>query len=231
MLQLLKDSKYWTKYLSLFGFIVTILLLVTVVFKNDEEIRGTKYKYDESLRQQDLASIKEFLISKIKSPFININYEIKSGDSIQKILKKLEVQNKEIQTVISQYKKYSNPNQLLVGNFIDIVVEKNLTGDKNSISKFSIPVTKSTTIEIVRDEDNNITSNKIITKLYKKEALAENIILNNLYTAAIEAKINPDTISLTWVKSRLCSPSPVIVKDSPVLYCLSNIPTIVAYAP
>ena len=194
MLQLLKDSKYWTKYLSVFGFIVTILLLVTVVFKNDEEIRGTKYKYDESLRQQDLASIKEFLISKIKSPFININYEIKSGDSIQKILKKLEVQNKEIQTVISQYKKYSNPNQLLVGNFIDIVVEKNLTGDKNSISKFSIPVTKSTTIEIVRDEDNNITSNKIITKLYKKEALAENIILNNLYTAAIEAKINPDTI-------------------------------------
>ena len=161
MLQLLKDSKYWTKYLSVFGFIVTILLLVTVVFKNDEEIRGTKYKYDESLRQQDLASIKEFLISKIKSPFININYEIKSGDSIQKILKKLEVQNKEIQTVISQYKKYSNPNQLLVGNFIDIVVEKNLTGDKNSISKFSIPVTKSTTIEIVRDEDNNITSNKI----------------------------------------------------------------------
>ena len=194
MLQLLKDSKYWTKYLSVFGFIVTILLLVTVVFKNDEEIRGTKYKYDESLRQQDLASIKEFLISKIKSPFININYEIKSGDSIQKILKKLEVQNKEIQTVISQYKKYSNPNKLLVGNFIDIVVEKNLTGDKNSISKFSIPVTKSTTIEIVRDEDNNITSNKIITKLYKKEALAENIILNNLYTAAIEAKINPDTI-------------------------------------
>ena len=194
MYKILKENGYKAKYLLIFGGIVSILLLVTVAFKNDVEIGNAKYKYDESLRQKDLSLIKEFLVSKIQSPFININYEIKSGDSIQKILKKLKIKNKEIQTVINQYKKYSNPNQLLVGNFIDIVVEKNSTGAENSISKFSIPITKSTSIEIARDEENNIQSKKIITKLYKKKVLAENIILKNLYTAAIEAKINPDTI-------------------------------------
>ena len=37
-------------------------------------------------------------------------------------------------------------------------------------------------------------SRKIITKLYKKKVISENIIKNNLYTSAVEAKITPETI-------------------------------------
>ena len=101
--------------------------------------------------------------------------------------------NYEIQTVINQYKKYSNPNNLLVGNRINIIVSKNVDKKDNSILKFSIPVTKSTTISIVKNEEGKIISKKIITKLYRKNALAENIIRKNLYNAAMEAKINPET--------------------------------------
>ena len=43
-------------------------------------------------------------------------------------------------------------------------------------------------------KENKLISKKIITKLYKRKILAENIIKNNLYSSAIEAKINPDTI-------------------------------------
>ena len=60
--------------------------------------------------------------------------------------------------------------------------------------KFSVPITKSTTILIVKNEEDKIVSKKIITKVYKKKTLTENIIKNNLYSSAIEAKINPDTI-------------------------------------
>ena len=66
--------------------------------------------------------------------------------------------------------------------------------EENSISKFSIPITKSTTVEIIKNEENKITSKKIITRLYKKQVLAENIILDNLYSSAIKAAVNPDTI-------------------------------------
>ena len=109
-------------------------------------------------------------------------------------LKRYKVNNSEIQTVINQYKKYGKPNQLLVGNKIDIILEKNLSTDKNSIIKFSIPVTKSTTISIARNEENKIIAKKIITKLYKKKTLSENIIKKSLYSAAVESNINPDTI-------------------------------------
>ena len=73
-------------------------------------------------------------------------------------------------------------------------MKKSLSEKNYSIAKFSIPITKSTTIEITKNEQGKITSKKIITKLIKKKVLSENIIKNNLYSSAIKAKINPDTI-------------------------------------
>ena len=196
MQQLLKKSWDKNRYLILgSGIILIFLILVTVAYKSDQKIvkksDNIKKKYYES---SDFKTFKKFILNQIKSPYKNINYEIKRGDTIQKILQKYKVQNREIQTVIVQYKKYSNPNQLLVGNKIDIIIEENSSANKNSIIKFAIPVTKSTSIEIARNEENNIISKKIITKLYKKKVLSENVITKSLYSAAVEEKINPDTI-------------------------------------
>jgi len=192
MYRILNRNKEKTIYFILFAFLITILLLVSVVYKNDEGIK--KIETNILSHNQELILVKQFFFNSLKSPFTNINYEIKSGESIQKILQKLKIKNNEIQLVINHFKKYGNPNQLLVGNRIDIVVKENLSKKDNSIVKFSIPITKSTTIEIIRDEEDKITSKKIITKLYKRKILAENIIINNLYSSAIEAKISPDTI-------------------------------------
>nr|AAR37565.1 M23/M37 peptidase domain protein [uncultured marine bacterium 313] len=192
MYEILKQNLEKTKYFILFTFIIIFSLLLTVVFKNDAKIKNKEINV--SFQHKDLTSVKEFLLTLIKSPFTNINYEIKSGDSIQKILKKLKVQNNEIQTVINQYKKYSNPNQLLTGNKIDIIIEENLSKKNYSIVKFAIPITESTTIEINKNEQGKILSKKIITKFYKKRTFSENVIKNNLYSSAIKAKINPDTI-------------------------------------
>ena len=192
MYRILNRNKEKTIYFILFAFLITILLLISVVYKNDEEIK--KIETGILSHNQELILVKKFFFNSLKSPFTNINYEIKSGESIQKILQKLKIKNNEIQLVINHFKKYGNPNQLLVGNRIDIVVKENLSKKDNSIVKFSIPITKSTTIEIIRDEEDKITSKKIITKLYKRKILAENIIIKNLYSSAIKAKINPDTI-------------------------------------
>ena len=194
MYNILKRNWDKTKYILLSGFIIIFLLLLTVVYKSDEKItkisENNKNLYDVS----DLKAFKQFILDQIKSPFTNINHEIKKGDTIQKILKKYKVKNREIQTVINQYKKYGNPNRLLVGNKIDIIVEKILPANKNLLLKFSVPITKSTTIEITKDSENQIISKKIITKLYKKKILSGNIIRKNLYSSATEANINPDAI-------------------------------------
>lgn len=192
MSQIFQINWIKTKYSIIFGLIVVALLLVTVAYKNDVKVQKTPT--DVSLEIKELEAIKKFLISKINSPFFNIEYEIKSGDSIQKILKKYKITDRQIYNVITEYKKYSNPNKLLSGNKIDITFEKSLSSEKNSIVKFSVPITKSTTIDINKNEEGQIVSKKIITKLYKKRVFVENTIKNNLYSSATTVGINPDTI-------------------------------------
>ena len=189
-------KKNWgkAKLLILFVTTITLLLLLTVVYKSDQKITKKSELIKDFNEESDLKKFKKFLLNQIKSPFINLDYEINKGDTIQKILRKYKVQNSEIQTVINQYKKFGKPNQLLVGQKIDIIIKKEPATKKNSIIKFSVPITKSTTIEITKNEENKIISKKIITKLYKKKILSENIIKNNLYSSAIEARVNPDTI-------------------------------------
>ena len=194
MYQNIKKNWDKAKLLILFVTTITLLLLLTVIYKSDQKITKRSELIKDFNEESDLKKFNKFLLNQIKSPFINLDYEINKGDTIQKILRKYKVQNSEIQTVINQYKKFGKPNQLLVGQKIDIIIKKEAATKKNSIIKFSVPITKSITIEITKSEENKIVSKKIITKLYKKKILSENIIKNNLYSSAIEARVNPDTI-------------------------------------
>ncbi len=193
MYEIIKSNWHKTKIIASFGIAITLLILIAVIYKSDNKGTGKPEVFITLDQKSDVINFKKFLLNQIRSPFININYEITQGDTIQKILKKYKVKNREIQTVISEYKKFGKSNQLALGKKIDIIIEKE-TEESYSIIKFSIPITKSTTIEITKNEENKLTSKKIITKLYKRKTLAENIIKNNLYSSAIEAKINPDTI-------------------------------------
>ena len=194
MQEIIKKNWDKTKQTILFTIIVISLLLVTVVFKGNEKVITKSLSIQSKVKESDYKTFKKFLLDQIKSPFINVDYEIKKGENIQKILKKYKVKDNDIQKVINEYKKFGKPNQLSIGKKIHVIVKKGLSEEKNSIIKFSVPITKSTTIEITKNEENKIVAKKIITKLYKRKILSENIIKNNLYTSAIEAKINPDTI-------------------------------------
>ena len=116
MNQALKKSWDKSGYLIMSGLILTSILLLTIVYKSDEKIVKKSENIQSIYESSDLKTFKEFILNQIKSPYSNVNYEIKKGDTIQKILQRYKVQNSEIQTIINQYKKYSNTNQLLVGN-------------------------------------------------------------------------------------------------------------------
>ena len=193
MYQFIKKNAEKNILIILASFITIILMLVLISFKNNSKV-DSKIELGSIKDNKELSLIKKFLFSKINSPFFNVNYEVKKGDTIQKILNNYKIPDNQIQEIINQYKKYDKPKQLSAGGKIDIIIERGFKKSSNSILKFSIPITKSTTIEITKDELGQISSKKIITKLFKKKTYAENIILNNLYSAATEAKINPDTI-------------------------------------
>jgi len=182
------------KYFFLLSIVTFFLLLLLIFYKNNTKIVKKSEINKASYQSSDLITFKKFLFEQIRSPFLNIKHEIKNGDTIQKILSKYRIQDNQIQKIINQYKKYGSPSQLLVGSIIDIIIEENPSLEKKSILKFSAPITKSTSVEVVKNSDDQIVSKKIITKLYKKKILAENTISKSLYSSAEEANINPDTI-------------------------------------
>ena len=194
MYQMLLKNIEKRKFIYAFSFILLSLLIFTFFNKNTNSIKNLSNNKIPFSRETELNLIRDFLFKQIKSPFEDIKHGIKKGDSIGKILKKYNVENAQIQEVIKQYKIYGKANQLLVGNTIDLTIEKNIISGGNSIIKFFIPITKSTSIEIKKNEFGKLQSEKIITKLYKKTVVAENVITNSLYKSAINSKVNPDTI-------------------------------------
>ncbi len=133
MQNLIRNNWERNKYFLLTATILVVLVLFAISYKNDEIIQSRTSKI--SYQEPELSLIKKFFLSKINSPFIVEDYEIKSGDSIQKILKNYKIKNKEIQNIIEQYKKYGNPNKLLMGNKISVIVEKQLPEKNNSTAK------------------------------------------------------------------------------------------------
>ena len=86
MYQILKKNWDKSKYLILSAIFITSILLLTVVYKSDEKIVKKSELIGSAIETSDLKIFKKFLLNQIKSPFINLDYEIQKGDTIQKIL-------------------------------------------------------------------------------------------------------------------------------------------------
>ena len=106
------------KYFLVFSLTLVLLVLIVSHYKN-EDVPINK-KEIITYRGSDVKIIKDFFFSKVNSPFLYNNYEIKKGDTIEKILKNYKIKSDEIQNIIGQYKKYVNLKQLLAGNKIEI---------------------------------------------------------------------------------------------------------------
>ena len=177
-------------------FIVTSAILALYIINiTNKQINVNQGELKNKLsNNNELIELKKFIIENIKSPFSNINYLVKSGDTLKKILKIHQVKNQDIDSAIENYKKYGKPNDITIGQSINLVVKEKLSSKKKSLHKMSIPISKSITIEISRNEQNQLTSKKIITRLYKKIKLTENKIEKSLYSSAVKVNINPNVI-------------------------------------
>ena len=193
LIKKVKNSSEQLRYLVfLFAIISSIFLLKHLTEKKDEK---RIYAYSNFFNHEKYETIKNYLLKGIKSPYTAIQHQVKSGDTLEKILKKYKIEHQEINSVIKLLKKTKNLKKLFVGNSIYIVLKKKEAKIKSSeLEEITIPITKTINIKVTKSEDDKFIIEKIVTKLYKKTIFAENTIKNNLYSSAIEAKIEPNTI-------------------------------------
>ena len=80
------------RYFLIFVSILAIFILGRVAYDNTSAFDIGKEKITV-FKNPDFIPVKEFLLSKINSPFLHLNYEIKKGDTIQNILQKNKIKN------------------------------------------------------------------------------------------------------------------------------------------
>ena len=148
-------------------------------------------KFNSFINSNEFSNIKEFIFENLNSPYEEYNYIVQNNDTIEKILKKYNVNVEDINSIASAVIKRKLSN-IFAKTEVKIVIKKE-SGTNKIVSLF-YPINEITTVEIKKNKEKFIITENIL-KLSKKEIVLSNTIKNNLYSSAIEAGIEPNIIT------------------------------------
>ena len=187
ILIILNQNKY-----PFYFFILAIFFVIYVLIVN--QIKSyTKLKennFNSFLETNEFNNIKKYFLENLNSPYREYSYIVENNDTIEKVLKKYNIENSEINKIASELveKKLSN---IYAGTEIKIITKKEKS--TNKIISLFYPINAITSVEIKKNQDKFIID-KTVLKLKKKEKVLSNVIKNNLYSSAVEAGIEPNII-------------------------------------
>ena len=176
--------------------VISFLVIFTGLYFISSNLINIKIKekeanLEEVTKSSDFANLSNFLISKINSPYKEVNYKIKSNDTVEKILKKFNVVNEDIKEISLELKK-KNLTNIYTGRKLYLIIKK-LENGKNSVVNFLYPINNTTSVEIRKNKNEFIVKENIL-QLYKNEVVVKNTIKDNLYSSAVRAGVEPNII-------------------------------------
>ena len=176
--------------------LISFLVVFSLIFFISSNLINKKNKENESnfkeiTKTNDFLNLTNFIISKINSPYKEVNYIIKNNDTVEKILKQFNIRNEDIRNISLKLKARKLTN-IYSGRKLSLILKK-LEDGSNTIVNFVYPINNTTSVEIQKYQNDFLLKENIL-QLYKKEVVVKNIIKNNLYNAAVESGIEPNII-------------------------------------
>ena len=196
----LKNSKVLEGNSKVVGFkylfyLLSIVIILAIFISTSNLIEQKNQKenknFDSVVKTNDFLNLSEYFISKINSPYKEIKYLIKNNDSVEKILKKLDIRSNDIKSISIKLKQEKLTN-IYAGRKLSIVI-KRLDDGSNALINLLYPINNTTKVEI-RKKQNEFIVKKNILKLYKKDVVIKSEIKKNLYSSAINSGIEPNII-------------------------------------
>ena len=167
-------------------------LIILAIKYNEYSINKKNQTLNEILNNDYFKKATQHIFKNLNSVYSNIDHKINVGESLSQILKNYEVSDKEIENIKKELKKFTNINNLKVGTIFSLSLKIN---QKNRLEQLVYPTSKNIKIVIKKNSNDIFESEKIITKLFKKQILAEGFIKGSLYASAIENGVDPGTIN------------------------------------
>ncbi len=157
----------------------------------DKKNKENSGNFKEITENNEFSNLANFFISKINSPYEEVEYIIKNNDTVEKILKKYEIRDEDIKKISLKLREKKLAN-IYSGRKLSIVLKKLEDGSK-TIVNFLYPINNTTSIEVRKAQDNFIVKENIL-QLYKKEVVVKKVITNNLYSSAVSSGVEPNII-------------------------------------
>ena len=175
----------------LVGFL--IIFVISALFSYSSTLKKKRLKaVDSFISSNETILLKNYLLNQIKSPYFEYDYIVKNNDTVETILKKFSVKKKEISFIVKEIKKRKLSN-ITPNQKVKFVLRRSSDKTDMEVLKIEYPISKTTYVNIDKVSDSlEITKN--ITQLFKKNIVVEGKILNNLYSSAVKAKMEPNVI-------------------------------------
>ena len=192
-MQIAKITNFLKKkpYLFYFLFLAIFFLFYSFGVKQIKSYNDLRENnFNSFLDSSEFKNIKEYIFENLNSPYREYNYIVENNDTIEKILKKYNVNTSDINKIASAVIKKKNSN-IFSKTKVKIIIKEE-SGANEVISLF-YPINEITTIEIKRNKDEFIVNENIL-KLERKEVVLSSTIKKNLYSSAVNAGIEPNII-------------------------------------
>ena len=181
-------------YFSVLFFIVLIFVSYAYFQKNENSnLNKSQENLKDLVKKEAFSKVSNYLFTNLKSPYEEHSYTIQNNDSVESILKKFNILENEIKYITQKLRKRKIDN-IYSGRKVSLVLKKTKGKDKKNIVNILYPISNTLSIEIRKNKESEFTIKENILKLYKKEVVVKNTIKNNLYSAAINAGIEPNII-------------------------------------
>jgi len=187
MFNILNKKKYLFNFFLLAVFFIIYALIINQI-KSYAKLKENNF--NTFLESNEFNNIKEYIFENLNSPYREYNYTVENNDTLEKILKKYNIENGDINKIAIGIRKKKLSN-IYAGTKIKVITKKE-KGTSKIISLF-YPIDAITSVEIKRNQ-NEFNVTKTVLKLKKKEITISNTITNNLYSSAIQAGIEPNII-------------------------------------
>ncbi len=185
------ESRSWNYFVySILVFLFFLIFIITYSLinqKSKEEVEN----FNLVIKSEEFLNLGDYFISKINSPYREVKYLIEKNDSIEKILKKFQINSNDIK-IISNGLKEKKLTNIYAGRKLSLIF-KNLEDGSKIVVNLLYPKSNTSSIEIRRSQNDFIIKENIL-QLYKKEVVVKNEIKNNLYSSAVEGGIEPNII-------------------------------------
>ena len=180
------------RFLVVLGSIIFIFVIYVSITYNSKLKKEKINAISSFLAKNDTILLKNYFLNQIKSPYLEYDYLIKDGDTIESIFKKFSIKDNQVDFIVKKIKKM-NLADIKTGQKISFLLKKNVSTKQIEIISVNYPLSKETFVQIDKKK-NRIEITKNVKRFFKKEIVLNGKITNSLYKSAVDSGIEPNII-------------------------------------